>query len=138
MRRVVAVVLFTVVACGSLLAQNSEQYRMCIKEANTQTKMRSCAREEAIRVDAELNRIYQGLLRVVGNEAAAVEKIRAAEDAWIAYRDAYLDAMYSAKDKQAAYGSIFPMEADLLRVKLTKRQIEALTDLVKRYTDSRQ
>ena len=52
-------------------------------------------------------------------EAAA--KIKTAQRAWIAYRDAYMGAMYPAKDKQAEYGSIYPMEADLLRAKLTQR-----------------
>jgi len=50
-----------------------------------------------------------------------LRRFKAAERAWIAYRDAYMGAMYPAKDKQAEYGSIYPMEADLLRAKLTQR-----------------
>jgi len=99
--------------------------------------MHACARDEALRVDTELNDIYRRLLSAAGNQSAAVEKIRAAERAWIAYRNAYIDAMYSAKDKQAAYGSKFPMEADLLRAKLSQQQIAALKDLLKQYTGSR-
>jgi hypothetical protein len=37
-----------------------------------------------------------------------------------------MEAMYPAEDKQAEYGSVYPMEADLLRAKLTQRQVTAL------------
>lgn len=50
-------------------------------------------------------------------------KIKAAGEAWLAYRDAYMDAMYPAKNKQAEYGSVYPMEADLVRATLTQRQL---------------
>jgi len=44
-----------------------------------------------------------------------------------------MDAMYPAKDKQSEYGSIYPMEADLLRAKLTQRQVTALKELLQQY-----
>jgi uncharacterized protein YecT (DUF1311 family) len=138
MRRVVAGLLFTVVACSVSHAQNSEEYGRCTHQAHTQLAMHVCAKEEALRVDAELNGTYQELLSAVGNQAAAMEKIRAAEKAWIAYRDSYTDAMFSAKNKQGAYGSMFPMAVDLLRAKLTRQQIAALKDLLKQYGGSTQ
>jgi hypothetical protein len=46
--------------------------------------------------------------------------------------------MYPEKDKQAAYGSMFPMEADLLLAKLTRHQIEALQELLQQYSDMEQ
>jgi uncharacterized protein YecT (DUF1311 family) len=95
--------------------------------------MRACASGEAERVDAELNSIYQRLLLKAGGRPAIVEKIRALQRAWAAYRDAYIEATYPAEDKQTAYGSIFPMEADLLRAKLTRQHIEALKDLLKQH-----
>ena len=64
-----------------------------------------------------------------------MRRFKAAERAWIAYRDAYMGAMYPAKDKQAEYGSIYPMEADLLRAKLTQRQVTALRELLQQYND---
>ena len=68
------------------------------------------------------------------SEPEAVAKIKAAERAWIAYRDAYTDAMYPAKDKQTEYGSTYPMEVDLLRAKLTQRQVTALKELLQQYS----
>jgi hypothetical protein len=49
-----------------------------------------------------------------------------------------MDAMYSAKDKQAEYGSVYPMEADLLRAKLTERQRTALEELLQQYSGAEQ
>lgn len=60
-------------------------------------------------------------------------KIKAAGEAWLAYRDAYMDAMYPAKNKQAEYGSVYPMEADLVRAMLTQRQLGALRELLQHY-----
>jgi len=77
------------------------------------------------------HKVYKLLLTKVSGDALATAKIRAAEKAWTAYRDAYIEAMYPAKDKQAEYGSIFPMEVDLLGAKLTRQQISALRDILR-------
>ena len=116
------------------LAQDSAQYRACNKKAKTQAEMNACASEEAARADAELNEVYRKLLSQAASQEEAAAKIKAAERAWIAYRDAYMDAMYPAKNKQAEYGSIYPMEADLLRTKLTQRQVMALKELLHQYS----
>jgi uncharacterized protein YecT (DUF1311 family) len=116
------------------LAQDSGQYRACSEKAKTQTEMNACAGGEAARADNELNEVYRKLLSEVASQEEAVAKIKAAERAWIAYRDAYIDAMYPAKNKQAEYGSIYPMEADLLRAKLTQRQVTALKELLRQHS----
>jgi len=112
-----------------LLSQVSDKYRICDKGAKSQFEMNACASEEAARDDAELNREYQKLLLLAGKDHERIAKIESMERAWICFRDAYLEAMYPAKDKQAEYGSIFPMEADMLRAKLTKQQTAALREL---------
>jgi uncharacterized protein YecT (DUF1311 family) len=110
-------------------AQDSSEYRACIEKAKTQTEMNTCACEEAARADAKLNEAYRMLLERAAGDSELLTKLKAAENAWVAYRDAYMDAMYPAKDKQAEYGSVYPMESDLLRSKLTERQVQALADL---------
>ena len=102
-------------------------------KAKVQLEMNACASDEAARVDTELNDTYRKLLSQAASEPEAVAKIKASEKAWIAYRDAYMDAMYPAKDKQAEYGSIYPMDADLLRAKLTRQQVMALKELLQQY-----
>ncbi len=123
------------VVSSACLAQYSEQYRTCMDGADTQLKMNRCAGAELTRTEAEGNRLYAELLSAASGQSEAVEKIKAAESAWIAYRDAYLDAMYPAKDKQAEYGSAYPMEAALARVRLTQLHLQALRELLRRYSD---
>ena len=116
-------------------SQDSPRYLACNKKAKTQPEMNACANEEATRVDGELNDVYHELLSKAASDPEAVAKIKAAERAWITYRDAYMDAMYPAKDKPAEYGSIYPMEAALVQAKLTKRQVAALKDLLHQYSE---
>jgi uncharacterized protein YecT (DUF1311 family) len=117
-----------VVVSGSVCARQSPEYHACNNDAQTQVAMNACASDEAARADAQLNDIYGTLLQKAADTTAAT-KIRVAERAWIAYRDAYIDAMYPAENKQAEYGSVYPMEIALLRAKLTRIQIAALQDL---------
>jgi uncharacterized protein YecT (DUF1311 family) len=123
--------LFVLLASILCCAQDSATYRACSKQANTQSEMNSCAGEEAKRVDEELNRVYKQLLSKVRGNPVATAKIRAAQRAWVTYRDAYIEARYPAKDKAVEYGSIFPLEVNLLTAKLTRQQTEALQDILR-------
>src|SRR5579863_1399971 len=127
MRHLAVVVLVASLSC---LAQDSKQYRGCNDKAKTQAEMNACASDEAARVDTQLNDMYRRLLSQAASQEGAVAKIKVAERGWITYRDAYVEAMYPATDKQAQYGSIYPMEVDLLRAKLTQQHVAALKKLV--------
>jgi hypothetical protein len=52
----------------------------------------------------------------------------------VAYRDAYIEASYPAKNKAIEYGSIYPLDVALLRAKFTQRQVTALEDMLQHYT----
>jgi uncharacterized protein YecT (DUF1311 family) len=91
--------------------------------------LNSCASDEAKRVDIELNNVYRKLLETLSDDHNAVTKTKAAQRAWVTYREAYIEAMYPDEDKQAAYGTIYPMEVNLLRARLTREQITALQAL---------
>jgi uncharacterized protein YecT (DUF1311 family) len=134
--RVLVTLLFLGVRPAPFFAQISEEYRKCDSTANSQFEMNACASDEAARNDAELNREYRKLLAIAEKEQNSLEKIKSMERTWIAYRDAYMDAMFPAKDKQAEYGSMFPMEADIVRAKLTQQQIAALKELQKQCSHS--
>lgn len=126
------------IASVSAIAQNSHQYRACSEKANTQLDMNMCAGQEAARADERLNAVYRKLLSQAAEQHGAVAKIQAAERAWIVYRDTYMEAMYPAADKQLEYGSIYPMEAALLRARLTERQITELQQLQKHLSGAQQ
>ena len=128
-----AVAVFVIVSAVFSWSQSSPQYLACMNKAKAQMEMNGCASQEAARVDAKLNHVYGQLLTKAGTDANAVAKIKAAERAWIAYRDAYIEAMYPASDKQAQYGSIYPMDVALLTTKLTQQHITDLEELLKQY-----
>jgi uncharacterized protein YecT (DUF1311 family) len=131
------VVLAAMAAPWFCSAQESTEYQACDAKATTQYGINRCASEEAARVDAELNRVYRTLVAKRKDDAAAVEKLKKFERAWIAYRDACFGAAYPAANKQQ-YGSIYPMEVDLLGAKLTRQQIGVLQDLMSRQLDDSQ
>jgi uncharacterized protein YecT (DUF1311 family) len=127
-------VLVAALVTWSPHTQYSEQYRICNQQAMTQSAMHTCASEEAARVDVELNNVYQTLLKRSSSRPGAIQKMKRAERTWVTYRDAYIEAMYPAPDKQAAYGSIYPTELNLLRADLTRDHIRDLRRLLEQHT----
>src|SRR5262245_24058654 len=69
--------------------------------AQAQSEMNQCAYDDFQKADAELNRVYQQLLLKTDRE----EKLKAAQRAWVAFRDA--DCEYDASD--SAGGSLEPL-----------------------------
>jgi len=117
-----------------LFSQDSPQLKACNEKAMTQMAINACASQEADRVDAKLNTIYRQLLAKAAGEQNAVPKIKVAERVWIAYRDAYIEAMYPATDKRTEYGSMYGMDVALLRAKLTHEHLEDIQELLKEYS----
>jgi uncharacterized protein YecT (DUF1311 family) len=130
--RCLAVVLFIAFGSSPSFCQNSKEYRACNEKAKTPAEMNACAHEEAARVDAKLDTVYAKLLSKAESDPVALAKIKNAEKNWIAYRDAYISAMFPAAHKLTEYGSMYPMKADLLRAKLTHQQITALNALLRK------
>jgi uncharacterized protein YecT (DUF1311 family) len=123
------VVLLGVVNCAVSAAQTSDEYKACSNAAGTQAALHRCADEELRRADRDLNEAYRRLISVAKDKPDAVVKVRAMERAWMAYRDAFVEALYPAPNKQAAYGTMFVVEALLIRARLTCQQTAELTDL---------
>jgi len=117
-------------------AQNSPIYGDCVAKSQAQSELNKCASDEAARADSELNAAYKGLLAVMKGYPLATAKTREAERAWLHYRDAYIEAVYPANDKQLAYGTEYPMDVNLLRAKLTREHVIALKYLLNEYQPS--
>jgi uncharacterized protein YecT (DUF1311 family) len=110
-------------------AQVSEALQACDAKAGSQVEVNRCAEEEAKRTDDAMNRAYEGLLAKAAKNLVAVRKIKAAQKAWLAFREAHLDAVFPAEDKQAAYGTVQPMCASLLRADLARDRIKVLESM---------
>lgn len=75
--------------------------------AQTQTQMTADACASYKKADQSLNDTYKKVLAAYSKDTLFLQKLKAAQRAWVAFRDAHLDALYPAADKQAEYGSMF-------------------------------
>ena len=89
---------------ASMLCQSTE--RACWKTAMAQQEMNRCADLDARAADADLNRVYQELLAKLKGDDNTTKKARGAQRVWLSFRNAHLQELYPAADKQAEYGSI--------------------------------
>ena len=135
MLKYLALVLLAATSAFPCLAQNSQTLRTCNEKAKTQPEMNACASAELARVEAQMDDVYNTLLTKTESQPEALAKIKAAQKAWLVYRDAYIAAMYPAKNKQTEYGSMYPMKVNMLRAKLTQKQVAALKELLRKSTD---
>jgi uncharacterized protein YecT (DUF1311 family) len=122
-RLVLIAVLFSVIA-ASALDQSAES--PCWKAATTQSEMNHCADLDARQAEADLNSVYQKPLSKVKADENATNKLRIAQRAWLAFRDAHLQELYPAEDKQKEYGSIYPMCYSQIATAMTRERTAQL------------
>jgi uncharacterized protein YecT (DUF1311 family) len=101
------IAVFFVLVATSALCQSTQS--PCWKTATAQSEMNHCADLDAREADADLNHVYEELLSKLKSDDSATEKLRAAQRAWAAFRDAHLQELFPAQDKQREYGSMYPM-----------------------------
>jgi uncharacterized protein YecT (DUF1311 family) len=93
-------------------------------EARTQMEMNECADREYRKADAELNRVYQQLVRASGGRDA---KLKAAQLAWLKFRDAQCD--YEAAFNEG--GSMQPMTYSFCLADVTAARTKQLRESLK-------
>jgi uncharacterized protein YecT (DUF1311 family) len=91
-----------------------------------QSEMNHCADLDARQADADLSRVYGELLSNLKSHDNAIKKLRAAQRAWLAFRDARLQELYPAPDKQAEYGSMYQMCYAQVATAMTKERTAQL------------
>ena len=85
MKRIVLALLLSCEAV-SASAQRRAVKDPC-RDPQSQAEMNLCAREKFKAADAELNRVYNRLASKLGDDEGRREKLKAAETAWLKYRD---------------------------------------------------
>jgi uncharacterized protein YecT (DUF1311 family) len=98
----------------------------CMENATTQIERNQCATSRLKAADDELNRVYQSILNRYKNDRQFLAKLRTAQQAWLKFRDAELEAKFPFADKQARYGSVYPMCANLFLAQRTQERIKDL------------
>jgi len=61
------------------------------------------------KADVALNETYSRILKEYAKDQQFIAKLKTAQKAWLAFRDAELEALYPEDNKQAEYGTVYPM-----------------------------
>ncbi|HZS08268.1 MAG TPA: lysozyme inhibitor LprI family protein [Blastocatellia bacterium] len=91
----------------------------------TQGEMNDEACGKYKKADAELNRIYNRILREYANDRIFLRKLKAAQRAWVIFRDAHLESIYPDPDPHT-YGSVNPMCRCTVLSELTNERVKTL------------
>lgn len=96
--------------------------------AGTQLELNACALDEFKQADQALNETYAALMKKESKDPTFVRKLRAAQRAWIAFRDAEIDSTYACNEKDArvCWGSMLPLSVSAYKTKLTRERTARL------------
>lgn len=126
---------FVLVACllGLAASGASNGAGFACNRAGDQAEMNQCALEDFEAADAALNDAYKKLLRKEAGDAQFLTKLRKAQRAWIAFRDAEMAAGFACKepDIRICWGSSYPLAYNALKKKLTDARRERLEEILK-------
>lgn len=95
----------------------------CDSPNQSQAGLNQCANNGAKSADAELNRVYAKVLAANATDKAFLEKFKAAQRAWVVFRDAQIAARYPSPED---YGSVLPMCQSGEYEQLTRDRIKQL------------
>ena len=100
----------------------------CNPDGN-QLELNACAFADFKKADAALHVIWKKLLAALDGDAGAIKQTRAAQRAWITFRDAEVTAHFPLEgdeDPRVMYGSMYPMSMHGVMTALTEQRTEQL------------
>lgn len=97
----------------------------CMQSALTQFDRGMCAGQDRDEARRELDKVLNQVLHR-WPDPKIVRKVRAAQAAWLKYRDAELNACFPAADQRLVYGSSFPERWALEEARLMRMRVRAL------------
>ena len=107
----------------------------CQTQAKNQVEINQCGAGNQQAAERELNVAYQAVLKKMAADKEFLVKFRAAQRAWLKWRDAEMAAIYPADNPQSEYGSVFPMcwsaqlaELDRERTRQLRRWIDGVAE----------
>jgi uncharacterized protein YecT (DUF1311 family) len=106
-------------AAALLLVHALSQAARC-EAPQTQAEMNTCAALEFHRTDAKLNTVYQQVLKRI--DPSRLPKLRAAQRAWLAFRD----AQCAFEGSESEGGTMQPTLVSGCKTEVTKARIEQL------------
>ncbi len=98
----------------------------CLEMAITHSEMNRCEGVNYEKADAELNRVYKRIQKVYKDDEEFLSKLKISQRTWIKLRDADLEMHFPKDNKQAQYGSVYPMCHSGVSTALTLQRVEYL------------
>ena len=92
----------------------------------TQHEMQKDASNRYKKSDIELNKVYQKILTEYNSDSIFINRLKKTQGIWITYRDAELEMKFPAENKQAKYGSVYPICVSLFLKELTEERTKKL------------
>ena len=107
--RIVQLIMLVLLLTLNCPGQTEEKKNWRTDPYATQLDMNEGARGDFDKADAKLNKLYQLARARHKGESLFLQKFQKAQQAWLAFRDAHMEARYPAADKRAEYGSVYSM-----------------------------
>jgi uncharacterized protein YecT (DUF1311 family) len=95
----------------------------CWDSAKAQLELNQCAALDLEAADADMNAVYKQV--VAHRDATFIKRLRIAQRAWLAFRDAHVDTIYGLSNDGHG-GSMLPMCVARLRTELTLERTKQL------------
>ncbi|WP_420318152.1 lysozyme inhibitor LprI family protein [Ekhidna sp.] len=91
----------------------------------TQSEMNKVAAEDYKKADAELNKVYQLIIKEYADDPTFLEALRTSQRNWMTFRDSELKMKYPDREP-GWYGSIHPMCVSYYMAELTNERTAKL------------
>ncbi len=92
----------------------------------TQIELNQTAGSELEKADAELNKVYQDIIRLYADDKAFIKQLRIAQRAWLKFRDTHLETVFPKENKRLEYGSAYPLCYSYAQAELTRARTKQL------------
>jgi uncharacterized protein YecT (DUF1311 family) len=124
-------VLLTIIICAPIASLADDQIKC--NPSGSQLEMNQCAFDDFSKADKELNRTYQSLLKKEADDQLFISKLRLAQKAWMAFRDAELEARFACaeRDVKLCWGSVYPTLVYSRNAELTRERTKQLKQIMK-------
>lgn len=132
MKKILLIVTLLVLPISVSTEEPPPQTDPCFTKATTQAEITACAGQAFDKADAELNLVYQQLLKKYAAHKNLIKKLKLAQEAWLKFRDAHIESLYPNPDEDQlrAEGTVYPMCKAMEMTRLTVERTRTLKNML--------
>ena len=132
MKNILLIVALLVLPISVSTQESTPQTDPCFAKATTQAEITACAGQALDKADAELNQVYQELLKKHAANRNFIKRLRLAQEAWLKFRHAHIESLYPSSDvdQLRAEGTVYPMCKAMEITRLTTERTRTLKNML--------